>query len=185
MTQETVYKAEEKAKMQEGRAWAAWLLIGTGAALLVAGLFDLHLMDYLWPGFIIVPGLLLMLPAYKSTALEQSKLAFFAIPGAVMVATGVLLGVMNLFNYFGAWVYAWPLLLAAAAGGVLYITRFDENADLERRAYKFIRTMGMIVLGMAFFFEILVFEHFNPLLSLGMIVLGLYMLRQERQKTLV
>lgn len=181
MTDETVYKAEEKARMQEGTAFVPWLLIGGGVILLLASVLDVHLLDYLWPGFVIVPGLLLLWPAYKSTAGEQRALSFLAIPGAILVALGVMLGVMNLFNYFEAWAYAWPLLPAAVAAGVLYITRFDDNAALERRARKFIRVMGMVALGLAFFFEILIYEHFNPFLGVGLIVLGLVLLRRERQ----
>ncbi len=182
MSEETVYKAEEKARLQEGSSLAPWLLIGTGIVLLMASLFDLDLMDYLWPGFVFVPGLLLMVPAYKSTAQEQRSLGFLAIPGSILVAAGGLLGLMNLFDYFEAWAYAWPLLLAAAAGGVLYMTRFDQNPELEQRAHRFIRWMVGLVMGLAFFFEIVVFQHFNPLLALGLIVFGLYLLRQERQR---
>ena len=181
MSEETVYKAQEKVKLNSNSSLLPWILIGVGGVLLLASMLDVHLMDYLWPGFIIVPGLLLLYPAYKSTADEQSGWSFLAIPGAILLATGALSFVMNLFNHFEAWSYTWPLIPAAVAGGVLYITRFDGNERLERRAHKFIRVMAMLTVGLAFFFEIIVFENFNPLMGLGLIVFGVYLLLQERK----
>jgi hypothetical protein len=181
MSEETVYKAEEAAKLNATSSLPAFILIGIGAVLLFSYLFNIDLMEALWPGFIIVPGLLLMWPAYKSTADEQSKLAFLAIPGAMIATTGVLLLAMNLVDHFEAWAYSWPLLIAAIPAGVMYITRFDNNEKLQERVIKFIRVMFMTFIGLAFFFEIIVFENFNPLMSLGLIALGIYLLVRERQ----
>ena len=181
MSEETVYKAEETAKLKSQQSLPALLLIGAGVILLFAYILDIHLIDFLWPGFIIGPGLLLMWPAYNSTAEEQSKLAFLAVPGAMLATIGVLLFVMNITDHFEAWAYSWPLIIAAAAGGVMYVTRHDNNERLEERGYKFVRVMSMLFFGLAFFFEIIIFENFNPLMSLGVIVLGLYLFMRERQ----
>lgn len=181
MSEETVFKAEEAAKLNVKSSLPAFALIGVGAALLLAYLFDIRLMDFFWPGFIIAPGLLLMWPAYKSTADEQSKFAFLAVPGAMIAATGLLLFAMNLTDHFEAWAYSWTLLIAAAAGGVMYVTRYDDNVRLQERAYKLIRVTAMVFIGLAFFFEIIVFENFNPLMSLGLIGFGLYLLLQNKR----
>jgi uncharacterized membrane protein HdeD (DUF308 family) len=181
MSEETIYKAQEKIKLNSQTSIVPWLLIIAGGVLLLASTFNLHLIDYLWPGFILLPGVLMMMPAYKSTAVDQNRWSFLAIPGAVFLAVGGLTFIMNIFDHFEAWSYCWPLIPAAIAGGVLYMTRFDQNEALERRANKFIRWMMMAVVGLAFFFEIIVFENFNPLMSIGLIVLGLYLLRQDRK----
>lgn len=181
MSEESVYKAEEAAKLNSHSSLPAYLLIGVGAVLLLAYLFNIDLMEVLWPGFVIAPGLLLMWPAYKSTAEDQSKLAFLAIPGAMLVTTGILLFAMNLADHFEAWAYSWPLLIAAIAGGIMYMTRFDNNERLEERAFKFIRVLFMVFIGLAFFFEIIVFENFNPLMSLGLMALGIYLLVRDRK----
>lgn len=180
MSEETIYKAEEKAKMAAQSSLLPWLLIGGGVLILLSGALGLELMDYLWPGFVIIPGLVLMYPAWKSTAVEQSKLSFLAVPGAVLLAGGVLLASMNLVNYFEAWAYAWPLLPAAVAAGVLYITRYDDNPRLVARAHRFIRAMVFLALGLAFFFEVLVFGHANPVLGVILLLAGLLTLRRRR-----
>lgn len=181
MSEETVYKAEEAAKLKARPSLLAVALIGTGIMLLLAHLFDIRLMDFFWPAFIIGPGLLLMWPAYKSTADEQSKLAFLAVPGAMIAATGLLLMVMNLTNHFEAWAYSWPLVIAAAAGGIMYVTRYDDNPPLQERGHKLIRTLSSVFIGLAVFFEIIVFENFNPIMSMGLIALGLYLLLRNRR----
>lgn len=181
MSEETVYKAEEAAKLDVHASQPAYVLIGVGITLLLAYLFNFHLLDILWPGFVIGPGLLLMWPAYKSTADNQSKLAFLAVPGAMIVTTGVLLFAMNLTDHFEAWAYSWPLVIAAAAAGVMYVTRYDDNDPLQARGYKFMRVMTLFFIGLAIFFEIIIFENFNPLMSLGMIGLGVYLLLRNRR----
>jgi hypothetical protein len=181
MSDETIYKAQEKVKLNSNSSLVPWLLIGGGVVLLLASMFDVHLIDFLWPLFIIIPGLLLMYPAYRATAEEQSGWSFLAVPGAMIAATGILLGVMNLFDHFEAWAYTWTMIPAAAAAGVLYITRYDGNVRLELRAHKFIRVMAMLMVGLAFFFEIVVFENFNPFMSLGLIFFGVYLLIQDRK----
>jgi hypothetical protein len=182
MSEETIYKAQEKIKLNSEPSPVPWILIGVGGVLLLASIFNVHLIEFLWPGFIIVPGLLMMVPAYRSTAVDQSSWSFLAIPGAIFLMIGGLTSVMNLFDHFEAWAYCWPLIPAAVAGGVLYMTRFDGNANLERRANRFIRYMVMLMVGLAFFFEIIVFENFNPLMSIGLILFGFYLLRQDGKK---
>lgn len=184
MSEETVYKAEEINKLKENRsALPALAIIATGLVLLAAQLFNFHLMEIFWPLLIVGPGLLLMLPAYNATPERQSSFWFLAIPGAVFTAIGGLLFVMNLTGHFEAWAYSWPLLAAAAAGGWMYAKRYDETSSAQRRGYKFIRWMAMLFGGLAIFFEILVFENLNPLLSLALVGFGFYLLLRDRRET--
>lgn len=183
MSEETVYKAQEAAVMKsERRSWPALALIGTGTVLLGAFLFDVRLMDYLWPLFVALPGILLLWPARNSTAEHQSSFSFLAVPGAFFLALSALLFITNLTDHFEAWAYSWPLLLAAMAAGWMYMKRFDEQSRVHDRGYRFIRWMAYAFGGLAFFFEILVFENFNPLMSLGLIGLGFYLLLRERRQ---
>ena len=41
--------------------------------------------------------------------------------------------------------------------------------------------MSILFFSLAFFFEIVVFENFNPLMSFGVIGLGLFLLIRERR----
>lgn len=181
MNEESAYKAEEMSRLDARSSLPALLVIGIGLVLLAANLFSFHLLEVLWPGFVIAPGLVLLWPAYSSTADRQSKLSFLAVPGAILVTIGLLLFTMNVTRHFEAWAYSWTLLVAAGAGGVMYIKRFDKSSTVHERGQKLIRFMVLLFMVLAVFFEIVVFENFNPLLPLALIGYGVYLLLRNRQ----
>lgn len=185
MSEEKVYKAEESLELNldlRSSPWPAILVIGVGVSLLVANLFHFHLINLLWPGFVIAPGLMLLWPAYNSTQDEESKLSFLAVPGAIVTMVGLMLFVMNMTNHFEAWAYSWALLPAAAMGGLMYAKRFDPSSNVHDAGRKLIRAMVIMFIGMAVFFEIIVFENFNPWLPLALIGYGVYLLIKDRRE---
>ncbi len=60
----------------------------------------------LWPLFILVPGVLLLIPAFTGGA---TGAAVFAIPGMLVAGTGALLLWQNITGYWSSWAYAWTL----------------------------------------------------------------------------
>ena len=182
MSEETVFKAEEGRKlMKQSENTVAFVVIGVGIALLVANLLGVHLMELLWPGFILVPGLLLMWPAYSSTADNQNQLSFLAIPGAIITAVGLILFVMNVTGHFEAWAYAWTLVWAAAAGGWMYMKRFEPEDSVHETGYKFIRVMITMFMALAILFELIIFGNFMPVFPALLIGYGLYLVYKNKQ----
>jgi len=72
MSEEQAFKAEEARKLKGQLSTPAILLIGAGVILLLANMAGIRLIEYLWPGFVIGPALLLLWPAYASTAEKVS-----------------------------------------------------------------------------------------------------------------
>lgn len=180
MSEESVIKAEVN-KKDVGKAKLAAGLVAGGVILLAANLLHISLMFFLWPMFIIGPGLLMLWPAYQSTPGNQSKLAFLAVPGAMIVATGGLIILMNLVNHHESWAYAWTLILAAGAAGYAYMHRFDASNERGDKAYRFIRAMVIAFMALAVFFEVLVFQSLGiwwPILLIG---LGLYLFVKNKR----
>ena len=183
MSEETVYKAQEAVKMQARTVnWPALGLIGAGLFLLAATIFDFHVLDVLWPLFVIGPGLLLMMPAYKSTADRVSSFSFLAVPGAMVTAVGAILFIMNLTGHFEAWAYAWTLVIAAGVWGIGYVKRFNPSSRDHETVQKLIRWSLYAFAGLAVFFEIVIFENFNPLFSLALIGYGVYLLAKKKRE---
>ena len=94
-------------------------------------------------------------------------MSFLAIPGAMTLAVGALLFLMNLFGHYGSMAYAWTLVLAAAAAGYLYQRRFAEPDEASEKARGFIREMILSFMALAVVFELLIFQSlggFWPLL---------------------
>lgn len=180
MSKETALKVEEAKKLQQKETWPAFGVISIGVVLLIANLFGFPLINILWPGFVLIPGLLLLWPAYNSTPEQQSRLFFFAVPGAIMVTVGTLLFIMNLTDHFEAWAYSWPLLLAAVGWALMYIKRFEPAHPVHQKGYNFMRLMVLMAMGFAVFFELIIFGSFNPLLPLAVIGYGVYLLRNKQ-----
>jgi dolichol kinase len=163
------------------QTWPAYGVIGIGVVLLIANLFGFPLIDILWPGFVLAPGLILLWPAYSSKLERQSRLGFLAVPGAIMLTVGTLLFIMNLTDHFEAWAYSWPLLLASVGWALMYIKRFEPEHKVHEKGYYFMRLMVLMSMGFAVFFELLIFGSFNPLLPLAIIGYGVYLLLNNRR----
>ncbi len=183
MSEETILKAEVGSSATKPSRLAGSLIIA-GMLLLALNLLDIHLMDYLWPGFILGLGALMVWPSYKSTAGEQSKLSFLVVPGAMVLALGVLLFLLNLVNHYESMAYTWTLLLAAGGAGYGYLHRFDEAGDKVEKAHRFIRTMVLIFMGLAAFFELFVFQSLGAWWPVLIVGLGFYLLvKNKRSET--
>lgn len=183
MSEETIYKAQEAVKMQKREVnWAALGLIGGGLFLLAASIFEFHVIDVLWPMFVIGPGLLLLMPAYKSTVERVSSFSFLAVPGAMITAVGLILFAMNITGHFEAWAYAWTLVIAAGIWGIGYMKRFNPASRDHDSVQKLIRWFVYAFAGLAVFFEIVIFENFNPLFSLALIGYGVYLLAKKKRE---
>jgi hypothetical protein len=182
MSDETVYKVQKnKGGMEIQVPLPAALLIGGGLLLLVANFLNIALMTYLWPGFVIGSGLLLMWPAQRSTTGRQNTFAFLAVPGAILLMIGAALFIFNLTGRFESMAYTWPLFLAAAAGGLIYMNRFDENKTIHDSGRRFIRAMVILFIGLAAVFELLIFRSFGGWWPLALVALGIYLLVKERR----
>jgi CDP-diglyceride synthetase len=183
MSEETVLKAAVKA--EDGQSsWLAKVLIGAGVVLLLSNLLHISLLAYLWPGFIAGFGLLLLWPAYQSTADHQSLLSFLAVPGAIFLAMGALLFLMNLTGHFESMAYGWTLLLAAGAAGYAYVKRFQPSNASQERARRFIRSMVLAFMGLAAVFELLIFDSLGAWWPLLLIGLGAYVyLKNKRSES--
>ena len=180
MNDEVVLKAEEARAIMPARAPMVPLaFIGGGVLLLVANLAGVHLMNFLWPGFIILPALALLWPAYRSTPTNRSQWSFLAVPGAMMLTVGIMLLAMSLTDYFESWAYAWPLVLAGTAAGFSYMRRFEPEHRVHGRAQRFIRGCVTLTMIMLAFFELLIFQSLGPWWPLALVVYGLYLWRKN------
>lgn len=179
----TLYKAQTGKMMEISKiSLPAVLLIGGGVLLLAANLLHLSLMNYLWPGFVIGTGALLLWPAHSSTAERQSFWSWLAIPGAMIAMQGVLLFLMNLVNHFESMAYSWTLVLAAGAYGWMYMKRFDPTSNAQEKGHRFIRAMVILFMGLATAFEILAFQSLGGWWPLLLIGFGIYLFVKNQRK---
>ncbi len=187
MSKESLYderplKVQEETRLALRQSAPAIVIIGIGVLLLATNIFHFELINILWPGFIIAPGLMLLWPTHASSPDQQSRLSFLAVPGAMIVTTGVMLFVMNVTDHFEAWAYSWTLLLASIPAALMYIKRFEPTNSIHESGHRFIRTMIMMFMGLAVLFEVVIFQNFSPLLPLLLIGYGLVMFVKNRRE---
>jgi hypothetical protein len=79
----------------------------------VISVFDFDLGHYAWPFFIIIPGVLMFIGAFLLERRAGTTLAMF---GGMVVTTGSILMIQNIFDLYASWAYAWALIAPTSMG---------------------------------------------------------------------
>jgi len=172
-----------------GRAGASTLLgvvlVGLGALFLAARVFRISLIGYLWPFFIIVPGVVCFVVMVIAGKEHAKAFGLLSIPGAIVTMTGLLLLYQNTFNHWESWAYAWALIMPTSIGiGLAIYGWWIDDQKLVNRAMQIAMFGfgGFLVMGA--FFELLL-NISNSVVSTivwpGLLILGgLYLLRRRQ-----
>lgn len=160
------------------------LLVGLGALFLFGQLFNVNLWQFLWPFFIIVPGLLF----FVGMVLGGKPAGPLAIPGSIVTMVGLLLLYQSITGHWESWAYAWALILPASVGIGLSINGAWSDVDrLVNTGAKWI-TIGvaLFLIGGVFFELILnISNNFigNVVWPGLLIAFGLYLLVQRGSRS--
>lgn len=127
------------------------ILIVLGGLFLMGEFFGISPWHYLWPFFIIVPGLLF----FVGMVAGGPKLGALAIPGSIITGIGLLLLYQNTTHHWESWAYAWALLPSALGVGLWINGRWSGDDRLERDGVFFIKLGLAIFLVAGAFFEVL------------------------------
>jgi hypothetical protein len=148
------------------------LLIGAGGLVLLGQLFALPLEQYLWPLYIIVPGVAVLVLGL-TTSWEGG--VALTMTGSIIVAVGLVLFVQNVTELWATWAYAWALIGPTSAGvGMLTYGALHEQPKLVREG-KDLAQVGLVLffVGLIFFELIIGVSGFGlggyalPLLLIG------------------
>lgn len=130
------------------------ILIALGIFFLLDQMFDFRLGNYMWPFYIIVPGLLLCGFALTTDGDVGEVLI---IIGSMVTMTGMLLLYQNTMDHYQSWAYAWALVTPTSIGlgQMLYGSLKDRPQTVHRG--KLLSTIGIgIFLVGGFFFEFII-----------------------------
>ncbi len=94
------------------RAFGSMLII-LGCLALVDQIFNIHVSRYIWPFFIIIPGVLIFLSASRA---EFGPGEPFAMLGSMVTMVGLILLVQSITNLWASWAYAWALVAPTSVG---------------------------------------------------------------------
>ena len=128
------------------------VLVGLGVLFLLGQFFSFNLIDYLWPFFVIIPGLLF----FVGMMMGGKKTVGLAIPGSIITMTGFILLYGNLSNHWESWAYAWALICPTSVGiGLMVQGRRSSNDKLFQRGRDLVKVGLLIFVIAGVFFELI------------------------------
>jgi len=145
------WSGERRDRTGSGNMVAGAILIGLGVLLLLGQTLNIDLGHYLWPLFILVPGLAFFL----GMLLGGRSTAGLAIPGSVITTIGLILLYQNTFNQFQTWAYAWALIPTAVGLGLVVQGFWSEQPRLIDSGRNLARIGLVLFVAFGAFFELL------------------------------
>jgi hypothetical protein len=160
--------------MDNKRQLLALGLIGLGGLFLMSRIFSFDIAAWMWPWFIIVPGLPFLWLATTQHDKASSGLIF---PGVLITGTGGLLLYQSITGHWESWIYAWLMYPVLIGFGLKFQgTRNGNQAEAAvGRVMMMVSAFFLVSCGLMF--EILFFSGLSGWVwPLILIVLGLALL---------
>jgi hypothetical protein len=136
------------------------ILLGIGIAL--GQIFNFSVGRYLWPFFIIVPGVLALYGGFRT---QNSGGEALLILGCLITITGTLLLFQAITGLWASWAYAWALIAPTGVGLAEWLWG-NKTANSAKKS----SGLAVIRVGLIIFFVGLIF--FEMILHISGIGLG-------------
>lgn len=152
------------------------VLIAAGLLFISGQFLEIRVGRFIWPLFILVPGVWLFSLAFSDRVSNGEPLAVF---GSMTTTLGLLLLYQSITGHWVSWAYAWALIAPTSIGAGLWLYGARRSrADLVNSG-KTVVTVGLIIfLFGAIFFEMLlgISRIGAILIPVILILLGVYLL---------
>ncbi|MHB9033739.1 MAG: hypothetical protein ACYC6L_11920 [Anaerolineae bacterium] len=136
-------------KHNAGAITIGLILIIIGLLATLSQLFGGSVWTYLWPGLIILPGILM----FVGMLMGGKPAGGLAIPATIVTILGIVLFYQNLFNLWWTWSFIWALVGPVATGlGIIIFSLYTDNPD-ARKGGLVVLVIGLVFLaifGLAF-----------------------------------
>lgn len=133
-----------------GRAVLAVLLIGLGVVFLIGqfvpGFRFWNVFSWIWPLFIMVPGLAMF------AAVVNRNHAGLAVPASLVTGTGLILLYQSVTGHWGSWSYVWTLYAVFLGFGLWLSGRVRHEGGTMRTGVNFmlVGVAGFVFFGLLF-----------------------------------
>jgi hypothetical protein len=129
-------------------------LILLGVIFLVGELLNIRIGSFIWPFFIIGPGLSLFLLALVAD--DDVGQGLSAVSGLVTMV-GLILFFQNVTDHWASWSYAWALIAPTSIGlGMFGYALLKGKPELRRESLQIVKVgLGIFVVA-AIFFELII-----------------------------
>ena len=147
------------------------MLIIIGCLALVDQIFNIRFGRYVWPFFIIIPGVLIFLSASNA---EYGPGEPFAMLGAMVTMIGLILLFQSTTGLWASWAYAWALVAPTSVGLGQLFYGAQNKQDGMRKSGMTLVNIGLIMffVGVVFFELIINLSGFgrNPFVWAGVFI---------------
>lgn len=163
---------------RSGNALLGGLLILLGAVFLIGELFDIHIGRFVWPLFIIGPGVFLF---FVSLMLDEEAGKGVSAVSGIVTMVGLILFMQSVTGLWASWAYAWALVAPTSVGlGMFVYGLLKGKAQIRQEAWPVVKVgLGIFVVA-AVFFELIIGISGFGLGRLGwpvvLIALGIFLL---------
>ena len=163
-----------------GSMIAGSALIVLGGLFLLSQFFNVSIWCFLWPLFILIPGIGMFAAVYGG----GKQAAGLAIPASIVTTVGLILLFQSITDHWESWAYAWSLIFPTAIGLGIYIYGVRaEDDDTLQRGKGMLRTGIILFVLLGVFFET-IFAAGGSLFGrifwpVAIILLGVYLILRQ------
>lgn len=139
--------------MNDNNRFLGIALFALGIGVIALRFVDINFWSLAWPLWVILPGAGLLYAAFSTRPANVG----FAIPGATVTGTGLILAALNISGHWEAWAYLWTLYPAFVGLAMFQVGRTNGEFGLEQAGRR-VGTIGLyLLIGFGLFFELLIF----------------------------
>ncbi|MBB6099904.1 hypothetical protein HNR42_003364 [Deinobacterium chartae] len=157
-----------KDSQSSGNAGLGLVLIALGAFFLLGQFVRFDFGALLWPLFVLIPGLALLL-AHLGGGRATAALG---VPASVVTAVGLILFFQNATGHFESWAYAWALVAPTAVGMGLWLQGSRSGEVSLMRQGLSVARLGLVMFAVGFLF----FEGVLDISGLGLQNVGRFLM---------
>lgn len=129
------------------------ILILVGLLFIVGQLINIRIEHFVWPFYIIIPGVLLFIFALTT---EGSGSEALVILGSLVTMVGLILLYQNTFDHYESWAYAWALIPFSVGLGQIIYGSVKGRELMVVNGRRLIAIGGVIFFVGAVFFELII-----------------------------
>lgn len=135
-------------------------LVLVGLLLTAGQLLGYRIVGLGWPLFVIVPGMLFLLAAFSAPA--GRGITYLAIPGCIVLITGLILQLQTVTGDWQSWSYVWPLIAPGGVGLGMLIAGAREKSRPVRIVGASLLAAGIVLFVLAEWFFVRLLETGGP-----------------------
>ena len=150
---DVVDDSQERSPSNVTNLVAGVTLVVVGILLLVGRIFGISLGRYLWPFYIVVPGVVLFVFALAAGGSGEG----LAIAGSLVTMVGLVLFYQNTTGHWQSWAYAWALIAPTSIGlGQMVYGSLKGRGHVVKSGLGLAKIGGIIFVVAALFFELVI-----------------------------